>query len=54
MVFKSFKVVTFDQVLGFDDLDSEGNMSNMYKYLSLVTAQTAAAVSSRDSRAASG
>ena len=32
MVFKSFKVVTFDQVLGFDDLDSEGNMSNMYKY----------------------
>ena len=25
MVFKSFKVVTFEQVLGFEDGDSEGN-----------------------------
>ena len=27
MVFKSFKVVTFEQVLGFDEGDSEGKLT---------------------------
>ena len=29
MVFKSFKVVTFEQVLGFDEGDSEGKHSGL-------------------------